>query len=392
MLSSESGGKKSSAFSHLPSFGKGLKIFEFSLSGCSLSHLDRAHEDDADKEEEEEEDTTNTKTYRAGVDQPSQLHVLRVCTFCTAVVQTGHAVPQLLLQMVLLSRDLQRRDGSGARAEDTGLILAFASSGFAVRVRPFVVFLVIHLYIYNALLLSVSRSFLTRSRKERKRKSRVEHRVDVRANSVAFFEFFLQKTHSRFSGTQMRKRTTLTVLLGGTRGFASSARASLFSVERGALLSSRMHGSVSIERRLRRRSGRSSRASGDDVLPPKSSSLHESLGNEGPGEKRWSVKELVERSSGNSSSNNSSGCVISAEEFRKTAESVKLSFDDQEEEQLARREVEEIVRFSQMVLSSSSSSSDAGGGGGGENNSADDGVEERAAERNGPTPRRRADE
>ena len=213
--------------------------------------------------------------------------------------------------------------------------------------------------------------------------------VDVRANSVAFFEFFLQKTHSRFSGTQMRKRTTtLTVLLGGTRGFASSARASLFSVERGALLSSRMHGSVSIERRSRRRS----RASGDDVLPPKSSSLHESLGNEGPGEKRWSVKELVERSSGNSSSNNSSGCVISAEEFRKTAESVKLSFDDQEEEQLARREVEEIVRFSQMVLSSSSSSSDAGGGGGGENNSADDGVEERAAERNGPTPRRRAHE
>ena len=391
MLSSESGGKKSSAFSHLPSFGTGLKIFEFSLSGCSLSHLDRAHEDDADKEEEEEEDTTNTKTYRAGVDQPSQLHVLRVCTFCTAVVQTGHAVPQLLLQMVLLSRDLQRRDGSGARAEDTGLILAFASSGFAVRVRPFVVFLVIHLYIYNALLLSVSRSFLTRSRKERKRKSRVEHRVDVRANSVAFFEFFLQKTHSRFSGTQMRKRTTLTVLLGGTRGFASSARASLFSVG-GALLSSRMHGSVIIERRLRRRSGRSSRASGDDVLPPKSSSLHESLGNEGPGEKRWSVKELVERSSGNRSSNNSSGCVISAEEFRKTAESVKLSFDDQEEEQLARREVEEIVRFSQMVLSSSSSSSDAGGGGGGENNSADDGVEERAAERNGPTPRRRADE
>ena len=189
----------------------------------------------------------------------------------------------------------------------------------------------------------------------------------------------------------MRKRTTLTVLLGGTRGFASSARASLFSVG-GALLSSRMHGSVSIERRSRRRSGRSSRASGDDVLPPKSSSLHESLGNEGPGEKRWSVKELVERSSGNSSSNNSSGCVISAEEFRKTAESVKLSFDDQEEEQLARREVEEIVRFSQMVLSSSSSSSDAGGGGGGENNSADDGVEERAAERNGPTPRRRADE
>ncbi len=184
----------------------------------------------------------------------------------------------------------------------------------------------------------------------------------------------------------MLKRRTVLI---GTRGFASSACAS-FSVG-GALLSSRIRGSC-FESRLRRRSGSSSRASGDDVLPPKSSSLHESLGNEGPGEKRWSVKELVERSSGNSSSNNSSGCVISAEEFRKTAESVKLSFDDQEEEQLARREVEEIVRFSQMVLSSSSSSSDAGGGGGGENNSADDGVEERAAERNGPTPRRRADE
>ena len=184
----------------------------------------------------------------------------------------------------------------------------------------------------------------------------------------------------------MLKRRTVLI---GTRGFASSVCAS-FSVG-GALLSSRIHGSC-FESCLRRRSGSSSSASGDDVLPPKSSSLHESLGNEGPGEKRWSVKELVERSSGNRSSNNSSGCVISAEEFRKTAESVKLSFDDQEEEQLARREVEEIVRFSQMVLSSSSSSSDAGGGGGGENNSADDGVEERAAERNGPTPRRRADE
>ena len=183
----------------------------------------------------------------------------------------------------------------------------------------------------------------------------------------------------------MLKRRTVLI---GTRGFASSACAS-FSVG-GALLSSRIHGSC-FESCLRRRSGSSSSASGDDVLPPKSSSLHESLGSEGPGEKRWSVKELVERSSSNSSSN-SSGCVISAEEFRKTAESVKLSFDDQVEEQLARREVEEIVRFSQMVLSSSSSSSDAGGGGGGENNSADDGVEERAAERNGPTPRRRADE
>ena len=183
----------------------------------------------------------------------------------------------------------------------------------------------------------------------------------------------------------MLKRRTVLI---GTRGFASSVCAS-FSVG-GALLSSRIHGSC-FESCLRRRSGSSSSASGDDVLPPKSSSLHESLGNEGPGEKRWSVKELVERSSGNRSSNNSSGCVISAEEFRKTAESVKLSFDDQEEEQLARKEVEEIVRFSQMVLSSSSSSD-----GGGENNNRatrkDDGVEERAAERNGPTPRRRADE
>ena len=171
----------------------------------------------------------------------------------------------------------------------------------------------------------------------------------------------------------MLKRTTVL----GTRGFASSSSVS-FSVG-GALLSPRINGS-GFESCLRRRSGSSS-ASGDDVLPPKSS-LHESFGKEGPGEKRWSVKELVERSSSNSNSS-SSGCVISAEEFRKTAESVKLSFDDQEEEQLARKEVEEIVRFSQMVLSSSSSSSSS---------RKDDGVEERAAERNGPAPRRRADE
>ena len=163
-----------------------------------------------------------------------------------------------------------------------------------------------------------------------------------------------------------------------TRGFASSSVCASFSVG-GVLLSSRINGS-GFESCWRRRNGSS--ASGDDVLPPKSS-LHESLGKEGPGEKRWSVKELVERSSSNSSNNNNSGCVISAEEFRKTAESVKLSFDDQEEEQLARREVEEIVRFSQMVLSSSSSSSSS---------RKDDGVEERAAERNGPAPRRRADE
>ena len=161
-----------------------------------------------------------------------------------------------------------------------------------------------------------------------------------------------------------------------TRGFASSSVCASFSVG-GVLLSSRINGS-GFESCWRRRNGSS--ASGDDVLPPKSS-LYESLGKGGPGEKRWSVKELVERSSSNSNSS-SSGCVISAEEFR-TAESVKLSFDDQEEEQLARKEVEEIVRFSQMVLSSSSSSSSS---------RKDDGVEERAAERNGPAPRRRADE
>ena len=216
----------------------------------------------------------------------------------------------------------------------------------------------------------------------RRKETQPYETLSMCAQILSRFLNFSSKKHSRF-GTKMLKRTT-TVL--GTRGFASSSSALSFSVG-GALLSPRIHGSVIIESCLRRRRS----ASGDDVLPPKSSSLHESLGNEGPGEKRWSVKELVERSSSNSSSN-SSGCVISAEEFRKTAESVKLSFDDQEEEQLARREVEEIVRFSQMVLSSSSSSSDAGGGGGGENNSADDGVEERAAERNGPTPRRRADE
>ena len=166
-----------------------------------------------------------------------------------------------------------------------------------------------------------------------------------------------------------------------TRGFASSSVCASFSVG-GVLLSSRINGSGFESCWRRRRSERRRRsASGDEVLPPKSS-LHESLGKEGPGEKRWSVKELVERSSSNSNSS-SSGCVISAEEFRKTAESVKLSFDDQEEEQIARKEVEEIVRFSQMVLSSSSSSSSS---------RKDDGVEERAAERNGPAPRRRADE
>ena len=107
---------------------------------------------------------------------------------------------------------------------------------------------------------------------------------------------------------------------------------------------------------------------------------HESLSSRGPS---WSVNELV-RGSGNR--NNSSGGggggggAISEEEFRKIAESVKLSFNDREEEQLARREVEEIVRFSEMVLSSSSSSS----------NDVKEGDDERGL--NGPTPRRRMDE
>jgi len=92
------------------------------------------------------------------------------------------------------------------------------------------------------------------------------------------------------------------------------------------------------------------------------------------------VNELV-RGSGNSndSSGGGGGGAISAEEFRKIAESVKLSFNDREEERLARREVEEIVRFSEMVLSSSSSSSDV-----------KEGDDEQGLNR--PTPRRRMDE
>lgn len=104
---------------------------------------------------------------------------------------------------------------------------------------------------------------------------------------------------------------------------------------------------------------------------------HESLSSRGPS---WSVNELV-RGSGNSndSSGGGGGGAISAEEFRKIAESVKLSFNDREEERLARREVEEIVRFSEMVLSSSSSSSDV-----------KEGDDEQGLNR--PTPRRRMDE
>ena len=103
---------------------------------------------------------------------------------------------------------------------------------------------------------------------------------------------------------------------------------------------------------------------------------HESLSSRGPS---WSVNELV-RGSGNRN-NSSGGGAISEEEFRKIAESVKLSFNDREEEQLARREVEEIVRFSEMVLSSSSSSSSS---------DVKEGDDERGLK--GPTPRRRMDE
>ena len=97
------------------------------------------------------------------------------------------------------------------------------------------------------------------------------------------------------------------------------------------------------------------------------------------------MNELV-RGSGNrnnSSGGGGGGGAISEEEFRKNAESVKLSFNDLEEERLARREVEEIVRFSEMVLSSSSSSSSSSSGVKG-------GDDERGL--NGPTPRRRMDE
>ena len=111
---------------------------------------------------------------------------------------------------------------------------------------------------------------------------------------------------------------------------------------------------------------------------------HESLSSRGPS---WSVNELV-RGSGNSnnSSGGGGGGAISAEEFRKIAESVKLSFNDREEERLARREVQEIVRFSEMVLSSSSLSSSSS------SSSSDikEGDDEQGLNR--PTPRRRMDE
>jgi hypothetical protein len=56
VLSSESGGKKSnardeSALSNLPSFGKGLKIFEFSLGLRFRISIALTYEE-ADKEEE----------------------------------------------------------------------------------------------------------------------------------------------------------------------------------------------------------------------------------------------------------------------------------------------------------------------------------------------------
>jgi hypothetical protein len=73
------------------------------------------------------------------------------------------------------------------------LILAFASSGFAVRVRPFVVFLVIHLYIYNALL-SVSLSLTRLRRKE----TQPYETPSMCARILSRFLNFSSKKHSRF--------------------------------------------------------------------------------------------------------------------------------------------------------------------------------------------------
>ena len=72
---------------------------------------------------------------------------------------------------------------------------------------------------------------------------------------------------------------------------------------------------------------------------------------------------------------------ISDEEFRKTVESVKLSFEKNPKgEQLAKREVEEILRFSEMVLGEKKSDTEGEAEGTGLYKS------------NEPTHRRRADE
>ena len=97
----------------------------------------------------------------------------------------------------------------------------------------------------------------------------------------------------------------------------------------------------------------------------------------------WSVNELVRggREDDEESDGSARRGEISDEEFRKTVESVKLSFEKNPKgEQLAKREVEEILRFSEMVL--------------GEKKSDTEGEAEGAGlyKSNGPTHRRRADE
>ena len=97
----------------------------------------------------------------------------------------------------------------------------------------------------------------------------------------------------------------------------------------------------------------------------------------------WSVNELVRgrREDDEESDGSARRGKISDEEFRKTVESVKLSFENNPKgEQLAKREVDEILRFSEMVL--------------GEKKSDTEGEAEGAGlyKSNGPTHRRRADE
>ena len=97
----------------------------------------------------------------------------------------------------------------------------------------------------------------------------------------------------------------------------------------------------------------------------------------------WSVNELVRgrREDDEESDGSARRGKISDEEFRKTVESVKLSFENNPKgEQLAKREVEEILRFSEMVL--------------GEKKSDTEGEAEGAGlyKSNGPTHRRQADE
>ena len=97
----------------------------------------------------------------------------------------------------------------------------------------------------------------------------------------------------------------------------------------------------------------------------------------------WSVNELVRggREDDEESDGSARRGEISDEEFRKTVESVKLSFEKNPKgEQLAKREVEEILRFSEMVLGEKKSDTEGEAEGTGLYKS------------NEPTHRRRADE